>query len=261
MDKKRGRTYVAIVLDRSGSMERVKEETVKGYNEQVKVLLEEASIPDRGETFASLVTFNGQVTEDFFNAPIEILREMHPSQYTPSGWTAMYDAVGYTIEKLCKETDTEDDFNSYLIVVISDGEENRSRFWRGAVTNQGIIPPSMMENAFPTQRRGAVQPIDSRKDLAAKVKELQDTNRWTFTYIGANQDLTKITSNLNFRAGNTMEYTATKGGTAAAFTANSRQLKKFLDVRKTQDQNYSVESYFDGAKNTEELLEKQKETK
>ena len=130
MNKNRKRTYVAIVLDRSGSMLKVKSETVKGYNEQVKTLLEEASIPDRGETFASLVTFNGQVTEDFFNAPVEILREMHESQYEPSGWTAMYDAVGYTIEKLCKETDITDEFNSYLIVVISDGEENRSRFWK-----------------------------------------------------------------------------------------------------------------------------------
>ena len=65
---KRGRTYVAFLLDRSGSMERIKQQADSGYNEQVQVLLEEASKPDRGETFASLVTFNGRITEDFFNA-------------------------------------------------------------------------------------------------------------------------------------------------------------------------------------------------
>lgn len=231
---KRGRTYVVIVLDRSGSMMAVKEQTVKGYNEQVSVLLEESSKPDRGETFASLVTFNGQVKEDFFNAPIEILREMHPSQYEPSGWTAMYDAVGYTIDRLCKETDITDEFNSYLVVVISDGEENQSRFW-------------------------------TAQKLADKIKEVQNTNRWTFTYIGANQDLSQVRETLQLKAGNTLSYDSTARGTAAAFSSNARQMKKWFDMKDSQlksgGKGYSAENYFDGAENADDLLKQDTQEK
>lgn len=225
--KKRGNTYVAIVLDRSGSMGSVKEQTVKGYNEQVRVLLEEAAKPDRGETFASLVTFSGSVREEFFNAPIEILREMHPSQYNPDGWTAMRDAVGYTVEKLCTETDPNDEFNSYLVIVMSDGEENRSRFW-------------------------------SAERLAQKVNELHDTNRWTFTYIGANQDLRRVQEQTGFKAGNMIAYEASARGTTTAFSSNAQQMKKWLGTKSKGEntKNFSTDDYFEGAKTADESVSK-----
>jgi len=218
---KRGRTYIAIVLDRSGSMQTVKKQTINGYNEQVKILLEEAS-SDRSETFASLVTFNGSVSEEFFNAPVEILREMHESQYNPDGWTAMRDAVGYTVDKLCKDTDPTDEFNSYLVVVISDGEENKSRFW-------------------------------TAERLSQKVKELQDTNRWTFTYIGANQDLSQVQTATGFKLGNMISYNSDARGTESAFHSNATQMKKWLDVKNTSNKSHSTDNYFEGAKSADEL--------
>jgi uncharacterized protein YegL len=209
---KRGRTYVVFILDRSGSMPKL--ETVKGYNKQVVELLEEAENPDKGETFASLVTFATKVTDEFFNVPIEILREMHPSQYNPSGWTALYDAIGYSIDKLCKITDINDEYNSYLITIISDGENNRSRFW--------------------TEER-----------LAAKINELNNTNRWTFTYIGANQDLSKVRSSLNLKSGNTQSYDSSGRGTEAAFASNATQMKKWFKNKNSSLKGYSSENYFE----------------
>ncbi len=212
---KRSKTYVAIVLDRSGSMKSVKSQTVKGYNEQVKVLLEDAD--NDSETFASLVTFSGNVSEEFFNAPIEILREMHESQFNPDGWTAMRDAVGYTINKLCEETDPSDEFNNYLVIVISDGEENRSRFW------------------------------DATR-LSTKINELQSTNRWTFTYIGANQNLAEVGS-LGFKQSNMISYRSDARGTTTAFSTNANQLKKWLNTKSPD----KTENYFEGAKSVDEL--------
>lgn len=221
---KRGRTYVAMILDRSGSMQRTKDETVKGYNEQVKTLLAEADRNSVSETFASLVTFNSHAHEEYFNAPVDILREMHSSQYQPIGWTAMYDAVGYTIEKLCQETDTTDEYNSYLIIIISDGEENRSRFW-------------------------------TADRLATKIQEMQDTNRWTFTYIGANQNLAHVQRNLKTKTGNMLKWNATKEGTTTAFTANARQMRKYLDGKASGI--LATDNYFDGAETAEGLLKQE----
>lgn len=218
MDEIIGKTYVAIVLDRSGSMKTVKSETVKGYNQQVKTLIEDSKKPDRGQTFASLITFSTLVNENFFNVPIAELGEMAESDYVPVGWTAMYDGVGHAIERLCKETDCNDEFNSYLIVIISDGEENQSTKW---TANQ----------------------------LAEKIKELQNTNRWTFVYIGSNQDLSVVRETLNFTDANMMDYESTGEGTQVAFAANATQMGKWLDGKARATQNrkaYSSKDYFKG---------------
>lgn len=227
---KRGRTYVVVLLDRSGSMQSVKMPTVRGYNEQVQVLLEEASAPDRGETFASLVTFNGKISEDFWNAPIEILREMHESEYNPTGNTSYYDALGYTINKLCESSDPNDEFNSYLVIAISDGEDTSSRVW-------------------------------TKQKISEKVKELEGTNRWTFTFIGANMDIHTFQREHGYSSGNTMAYRGDSAGTAAAFAANAGQLKKFFKGKFAHHQagkgDFAMADFYEGAETADELLAKQ----
>ena len=223
---KRGRTYVAILLDRSGSMQSVKMPTIRGYNEQVQVLLEEANTDGRGETFASLVSFNGRIAEDFFNAPIDILREMHESEYNPTGATAYYDALGYTINKLCETTDPSDEFNSYLVIAVSDGEDTSSKIW-------------------------------TKQKISERVKELENTNRWTFTFIGANVDIHTVQKDLGFKGGNTMAYRSDSVGTAAAFHANAGQLKKFFKGKFENPTDFAMNDFYEGAKNADELLAKQ----
>lgn len=228
-ETKRGRTYVAIVLDRSGSMDYVKRQTVTGYNEQVQVLLEEASKPDRGETFASLITFNGRISEDFFNAPVDILREMTEDQYRPTGSTAYYDALGYTINKLCETTDPDDEYNSYLVISISDGENNVYKAW-------------------------------TQEKINERITELEKTNRWTFTFIGANVDIRKVQKNLGFKSGNTVSYESTSRGTQSAFAANAKQMRKWMDDRaeslKCGGKNHATSNFYEGATNVEELENK-----
>jgi hypothetical protein len=54
------------------------------------------------------------------------LGEATAENYLPEGWTAMRDAIGYTIRKM-KATCEDGPDVSYLIMVISDGEENASK--------------------------------------------------------------------------------------------------------------------------------------
>ena len=222
---KRGRTYIALVLDRSGSMQSVKQQTINGYNEQVQMLREEAHNPDRSETYVSLLTFNTRVSTELQNTPIEALREMTAEHYVPNGGTAMLDAVGHTIDMLCTETDPSDEYNSYLVVIISDGEELNSQVW-------------------------------TRQQLAGRINDLQSTNRWTFTYIGSNQDLSKV-QELGLHHGNTMSYASTPVGTMSAFSSNAQQMRKFMKSR--SEGKMSSADFYEGAKDAEELLSKNKE--
>lgn len=149
-DTSKNRTYVAIVLDRSGSMaypKELKERTVIGYNEQVQQIKANAT---EGEYFVSLVTFNGEVYEHIWNAPAEELKESTMESYKPGGATALLDAEGYVIDKLLRTTDPTDENNAYLVIVITDGHENSSLRFK-----------------------------------ADRLKSMKgDLSKWTFTYMG-----------------------------------------------------------------------------
>jgi uncharacterized protein YegL len=190
------KTYVAFVLDRSGSMGDCRSETIRGFNEHVDVIREEAQ---NHEYFVSLVTFNGKVDPIFFNAKVESLQKLTEESYDPKGGTAMLDAVGFAISRLCQETDPDDEYNSYLVNIFSDGEENASQEW-------------------------------DELAISRKIQKLRRTNRWTFAYIGANQDLS-IVKNMNIPVGNIMPYNADPAGTTAMFATNASNLRSYMKCR------------------------------
>jgi uncharacterized protein YegL len=152
--KQKPKTYVAIVLDRSGSMSGTKKQTIEGFNEQVQQMKENSK--DQ-EIFASLVTFNGEVYEHLWNQPAADLVEANEKDYMPTGSTAMRDGMGYAIDKLCKTPDLEDENNAYLVIIISDGYENSSHRYNPSQLNE------MRES-------------------------LESTVRWTFSYMGCSKD-------------------------------------------------------------------------
>lgn len=149
---KKQKTYVAIIIDSSGSMSETAAETVGGYNEHVQQMKNDAK--DQ-EIYLSLVTFNGSVYEHIWNEPIENLEEANVNDFHPYGSTAMRDAIGYTIKKL-KKTVVEDENTAFLIIVISDGKENASH-------HIGV------------------------NELKEDVQSLQNKGNWTFTYMGCDK--------------------------------------------------------------------------
>ncbi len=146
------KTYVAIILDKSGSMENTKESAMIGFNEQIQQLKEDAQTQ---EIYCSLITFNGNVFEHLWNVPAQELAEANAEAYICHGGTAMRDAVGYTAQKLIDTTDTNDKNNAYLVVCISDGDTRDDKHY-------------------------------SIEKLRALTAPCQATKRWTFTYIGCN---------------------------------------------------------------------------
>ena len=146
-------TYVAIVLDKSGSMASTKDQTIQGYNEQVQQIRKNAK--DQ-KTFVSLVTFSSDVYEHLWNEPAEQLQEASAEDYIPDGTTAMRDAIGYTVQKLTK-TAEKDANNAFLVIIISDGAENSS---------QHVTKPALKELVEGRQAQG----------------------NWTFTYMGCSED-------------------------------------------------------------------------
>lgn len=191
---------IAIILDRSGSMATIRTETVDAFNEQVKAI--KASSKDM-DTKVSLVTFASEKDEPLiWNKATRNLKKLELKDYIPNGMTAMYDAVGFTINEFKQLKEFNDKNTSFLIVIISDGEENNSKAYRSA-------------------------------DIAELVKELTATQKWTFTYLGANQDLSKVSQNLGLSLGNTMSFVASSAGVAAGSAINASATTTYLNTRST----------------------------
>jgi uncharacterized protein YegL len=149
------KTHVAIVLDKSGSMASTKDAAIRGYNEQVQQLKENAK--NGQEILVSLVTFNGDVFEHLWDVPAEKLQEANHESYQPLGSTAMRDAVGFTVKKLLDTTDPNEENVAYLMIIISDGETNADHHY---------APNALRE----------------------LIQSCQSSGKWTFTYLGCSQE-------------------------------------------------------------------------
>lgn len=198
LGRKRLVNRVALVLDRSGSMEPMTIETIGVFNKQLETLRENSKEQD---TFISLFTFSDVADEPiFFDIPIEEARQLTREDYKPSGWTAMWDGVGKAIERLSALPDAEDPNTSFLVIVITDGDENHSIKYNDV-------------------------------SLAEMIQSKQNTRRWTFSVLGANIDLSKIEKRLHIPAGNMMGYVADSAGLNAASGATSACVSQYLSSR------------------------------
>ena len=200
------KTHVAIVLDRSGSMWEIREQAVAGYNQQIKTFKEMATTQDIS---VSLVSFNDEAVEHYWEQSADACQEAAQGDYTPGGNTALYDAWFHTINKLQETTDQSGD-TAYLVVIITDGQEN----WSRHVTGQ---------------------------ELFTKIGALEATGKWTFAPMCASrqqmEELSKATgiNHANFAVWNS----SNKGTAAAAYHNNALRSKKYFEARSLGASNTS----------------------
>lgn len=131
--------HIAFVLDRSTSMNVIRDETIRAFNAQVDEIKNQA-LKSGQKTYVSLFTFADAPDPEpvIFNAPVEDLRPLTRDDYRPMGWTALLDAVGNATEKLDELPYASKDNASFIMLIITDGEENRSRNWSWFRLGQAI---------------------------------------------------------------------------------------------------------------------------
>lgn len=218
----RRKTHVALILDKSGSMGSMLTETISGFNEQLETLKQMQS--DANEVAVTFTVFGTEVDIRCVGQPVEEVIELTTETYRPSGWTALYDAVGLTIIKLEDEAQAGPD-DAFLVMVFSDGQENQSKEYRA-------------------------------NTLASVIKRLEGTGKWTFSYMGSNQDLGALAQDLGVAVSNVCSYEATKSGSRSAFSAQRRATKRYFSARASgQSQCNFLYSDSDSIADAEDLTE------
>jgi len=101
-----------FILDRSGSMETCRDDTIGGFN----AFLNEQKII--GGTL-TLVQFDHEYLASYTNKPIQEVEPLSRETFVPRGSTALLDAIGKTIKNVSSSAPT--------VVILTDGQENSSR--------------------------------------------------------------------------------------------------------------------------------------
>lgn len=112
------RINITCILDRSGSMSTIIEDSIGGFN----TFLKEQQENKDGEAWLSIQLFDDRHEELEPLRPINEIAPLHNKNYVPRGMTALYDAIGRTITKL-KASGTKNN----IVVILTDGYENSSR--------------------------------------------------------------------------------------------------------------------------------------
>jgi hypothetical protein len=108
---------IVFILDESGSMQSIKNDIVGSINHFIS---KQKKLKTERPAYFSLVKFNETVNNVVSNIDLKQTTSLKEEDYRPNGCTALYDAIGQTIDRFRYETDV-------LLVVITDGEENSSK--------------------------------------------------------------------------------------------------------------------------------------
>ncbi len=187
MESKNTRAELVFILDASGSMSGLEDDTVGGFNAMVD---ENRGLP--GEAKVSVVTFNNRSRVMLDRVDIDEVPRLTRKRYRCGGCTALLDAVGGAIEHI-----------DLVQRVQPKGYEAQKVLF--AITTDG------MENA-------------SRKYTYEHVRHLIESHRemgWEFIFIGANIDVEVETDRLGIARDRAVPYIADERGTGAVYRAAS----------------------------------------
>ena len=202
-----------IIIDESGSMQSIKTAAIDSVNETIQTIRSAQKKHEDQEHFVSLVTFNDDVKTIYECVPVDEVKELTAETYQPDCCTALYDAMGISLNALRKKV-AEDD--KVLVTVVTDGYENASKEYSG-------------------------------KAIKALVDELK-AKGWVFAYIGANQDVEAVAATISIT--NTLRFNATSAGVhgMAGIVSRSRERLYSCMAAPDFDAEEANENFFDEEK-------------
>ena len=185
---KKNLTEIVFILDRSGSMAGLVDDTIGGFNGMIQKQKAEA-----GEAYVSTVLFDNYTEVIHDRVEIRKVQPLTRKDYYVRGCTALLDAVGKAIHHIGnvhKYAREEDRPEKTIFIITTDGMENASREY--------------------TYER-----------LKAKIEHQKETYGWEFIFLGANIDAAKEAARFGISAECAANYHADHQGTAVIYEAVS----------------------------------------
>ena len=185
---KKNLTEIVFILDRSGSMAGLEDDTIGGFN----AMIQKQKIED-GEAYVSTILFDNYTEVIHDRVDIQQIQPMTRKDYYVRGCTALLDAVGKSIHhigNIHKYAREEDRPEKTIFVITTDGMENASREYT----------------------------YDRVKKM---IQHEQEAYGWEFLFLGANIDAAKEAARFGITEDRAANYHADRQGTAVIYEAMS----------------------------------------
>lgn len=181
---KSGLTDITVILDRSGSMADVADDTIGGFNTFID---SQAKAP--GDATLTLRQFDDRHDVVYAGVPVKSAPKLTKQTFQPRGSTALLDAVGKGIDEIGRRLNAlpaSERPENVIVAIITDGGENASRCF-------------------------------TRTQVFQMITHQRERYNWEFTFIGANQDAIGEAGAIGIPAYAAMNYMSTPTGTTNAF--------------------------------------------
>jgi hypothetical protein len=200
-------TEIAFILDRSGSMNSCQQAAIEGFNH---FLADQQKT--EGLAKLTVVLFDDEYIVPVSSVPVQEIVPLTDDTYQPRGCTALLDAIGQTVDDLGRRLAALAEKNrpgQIIVAILTDGLENASQRF-------------------------------TWKQISEKIKHQTDIYKWTFLFLGANQDAIATAANLSIAANNAANYVADAAGSKAGQAAFSRKMSALrrasMDIASVSEQ-------------------------
>lgn len=195
-------TAIALLLDRSGSMIKIREDAEGGIRSFID---EQRKAPGKCTLRVSSFDYTSEVVY-----PSTPIADAPYPKLLPRGGTALLDAWGALIVAFGEELEAlpeEERPGNVVFVVVTDGEENSSREW-------------------------------DRQQVFDLVTKQQNDYGWIFHFLAANQDAIAVGRGYGVSANTTADFNTTSKGVGSTYSAASASI---LRTRTGKDASYTSE--------------------
>lgn len=223
-------TEIVFILDRSGSMGGLEDDTIGGFNSTI-----EKQKGEEGEANITTILFDHDVKFLYKRKNIKNVRSMTQDDYYVKGCTALLDAIGRGIDYMInvqKHQKEDEKAESVLFIITTDGYENSSNDY-------------------------------SYNQIRKMIKYQMEKYNWQFLFLGANIDAIAAAKNFGIPREYATNYVADGKGTKKNFKVMSKAISSYRRERRVHsDWKEEAERYYnDRKKDNEKSRDKDGEKK
>lgn len=195
-------TEVVFILDKSGSMRGLEQDTIGGFNSML-----EKQKSQEGEVLFSTVLFDNKSEVLHDRIMVQDIAPLTDKDYSTGGSTALLDAIGGAIRHIGnthKYARSEDVPEHTLFIITTDGMENASRRY-------------------------------SLGRVRMMIERQQAKYGWEFIFLGANIDAIRTASRYGIAANRSVNYHSDREGTALNYEVLSETITSVRSNRSLTD--------------------------